>query len=48
MFKINEKLTEDFGLSKDEIERYSRHLVMPEVGIEGQKKLKSARVLIVG
>ena len=28
--------------------RYSRHLIMPEVGIEGQKKLKSSRVLIVG
>src|SRR5207248_6842254 len=35
-------------LSKDEILRYSRHLIMPEVGMEGQLKLKSASVLLVG
>jgi sulfur-carrier protein adenylyltransferase/sulfurtransferase len=35
-------------LSKDEIQRYSRHLIMPEVGMEGQQKLKAARVLCVG
>src|SRR3979490_1005565 len=35
-------------LSKDEILRYSRHLIMPEVGMEGQKKLKAARVLCIG
>ena len=35
-------------LSRDEILRYSRHLVMPEVTIEGQQKLKNARVLCVG
>lgn len=35
-------------LSREEIERYSRHLIMPEVGIEGQRKLKAARVLCVG
>jgi sulfur-carrier protein adenylyltransferase/sulfurtransferase len=35
-------------LSQDELLRYSRHLVIPEVGLEGQKKLKSASVLIVG
>ena len=35
-------------LSKDEILRYSRHLIMPEVGIEGQIKLKNAKVLLVG
>ena len=35
-------------LSKDEILRYSRHLIMPEVGIEGQQKLKAASVLLVG
>ncbi len=33
-------------LSKDEILRYSRHLIMPEVGMEGQLKLKSAKVLM--
>jgi len=35
-------------LSRDEILRYSRHLIMPEVGMEGQLKLKAARVLCVG
>jgi adenylyltransferase/sulfurtransferase len=35
-------------LSHQEILRYSRHLLLPEVGIEGQKKLKAARVLVVG
>jgi sulfur-carrier protein adenylyltransferase/sulfurtransferase len=36
------------ALSKDEILRYSRHLIMPEVGMEGQLKLKNAKVLLVG
>src|SRR6201988_4524488 len=36
------------GLSNDEILRYSRHLIMPEVGMEGQLKLKDAKVLLVG
>ena len=36
------------ALSNDEILRYSRHLIIPEVGIEGQKKLKAAKVLLVG
>ena len=35
-------------LNKDEILRYSRHLIMPEVGMEGQKKLKAASVLLIG
>src|SRR5215510_11494528 len=35
-------------LSKEEILRYSRHLIMPEVGMEGQLKLKSAKVLLIG
>src|ERR1700680_4270382 len=35
-------------LSNDEILRYSRHLIMPEVGMEGQLKLKAARLLCVG
>src|SRR5262245_26475509 len=39
---------EEATLSKDEILRYSRHLIIPEVGIEGQKKLKAANVLLVG
>jgi sulfur-carrier protein adenylyltransferase/sulfurtransferase len=35
-------------LNKDEILRYSRHLIMPEVGMEGQQKLKAAKVLCIG
>jgi adenylyltransferase/sulfurtransferase len=35
-------------LSKEEISRYSRHLILPEVGMTGQKKLKAASVLIIG
>jgi adenylyltransferase/sulfurtransferase len=35
-------------LSNEEIKRYSRHLIMPEVGIEGQRKLKAASVLLIG
>src|SRR5579862_9595686 len=35
-------------LSKDEILRYSRHLIMPEVGMEGQLKLKNAKVALIG
>jgi adenylyltransferase/sulfurtransferase len=35
-------------LSKDEIARYSRHLIMPEVGMDGQRKLKAASILLIG
>jgi len=35
-------------LSHDEISRYARHLILPDVGVEGQKRLKAARVLLVG
>jgi adenylyltransferase/sulfurtransferase len=35
-------------LSPQEVQRYSRHLIMPEVGVEGQKRLKAASVLLVG
>jgi adenylyltransferase/sulfurtransferase len=35
-------------LTHEEIRRYSRHLLIPEVGLEGQKKLKSSSVLVVG
>jgi molybdopterin/thiamine biosynthesis adenylyltransferase/rhodanese-related sulfurtransferase/molybdopterin converting factor small subunit len=36
------------GLSNDEIARYSRHLIMPEVGMDGQQRLKAASVLMIG
>src|SRR5262249_22771780 len=39
---------EDVELDRDEILRYSRHLIMPEVALEGQKKLKAAKVLCIG
>jgi adenylyltransferase/sulfurtransferase len=35
-------------LTKDELSRYSRHLILPEVGMEGQQRLKAAKVLCVG
>jgi adenylyltransferase/sulfurtransferase len=35
-------------LSRDELLRYSRHLILPDVGLDGQKRIKAARVLLVG
>ena len=35
-------------LTRDEVLRYSRHLTLPEVGVEGQQRLKAARVLCIG
>src|SRR5271157_3937172 len=35
-------------LNNDEVLRYSRHLILPEVGMEGQLKLKQAKVLLIG
>lgn len=43
----NERL-DDIQFSNDEIARYSRHLIMPEVTLEGQKKLKAASILCIG
>src|SRR3982751_2416702 len=36
------------SLSRDELVRYSRHLILPDVGLEGQRRIKAARVLLVG
>ncbi|WP_138503464.1 molybdopterin-synthase adenylyltransferase MoeB [Nostoc sp. PA-18-2419] len=44
---INPNLDE-IQLTKDDYERYSRHLILPEVGLEGQKRLKAASVLCIG
>jgi len=41
-------MSEDVTLSHEEILRYSRHLLIPDVGLEGQKKLKAAAVLVIG
>ncbi len=35
-------------LSKEEVLRYSRHLIIPDVGVQGQRRLKDARILMVG
>jgi len=40
--------TNDVSLSSQEVARYSRHLIMPEVGMEGQKRLKASSVLLIG
>ncbi len=45
---IGRPLSELPALSNDEILRYSRHLIIPEVGVEGQRRLKAARILMVG
>src|ERR687885_1559092 len=39
---------DEIQLTQDEYERYSRHLILPEVGLEGQKRLKAASVLCIG
>src|SRR5437868_507952 len=48
MATIADVKPEAVTLNNDEILRYSRHLIMPEVGMEGQLKLKAARVLCIG
>jgi molybdopterin/thiamine biosynthesis adenylyltransferase/rhodanese-related sulfurtransferase len=35
-------------LTRDEVRRYSRHLIIPDIGMDGQKRLKNARVLVIG
>src|SRR3989454_6524403 len=45
---LSSELFDSIGLTANEMQRYSRHLVLPEVGPEGQRKLKGASVLVVG
>src|SRR3954451_10767720 len=45
---IDDQRTSDVHLSTEELQRYSRHLIMPEVTADGQKRLKAARVLCIG
>src|SRR6266705_925135 len=45
---IEEVAAQPVELDHDEILRYSRHLIMPEVALEGQKKIKAAKVLCIG
>ena len=48
MATITQPKVEPTTLSNEEVLRYSRHLIMPEVGMEGQQKLKAAKVLCIG
>ncbi|MBN1431032.1 MAG: molybdopterin-synthase adenylyltransferase MoeB [Anaerolineae bacterium] len=48
MAQKNFELREAVELTHEEVERYSRHLIMPEVGMGGQKKLKAGSVLLIG
>ena len=48
MATVPEIRPEATALTNDEVLRYSRHLIMPEVGMEGQLKLKAAKVLCIG
>ena len=41
-------MSKEIGLNKEEVYRYSRHLILPDVGVEGQQKLKRSSVLLVG
>ena len=48
MKDANSVLAMNHHLNKEEIARYSRHLIMPEVGMAGQRRLKAASVLLIG
>src|SRR5688572_5215589 len=41
-------MSRDIGLSREEVYRYSRHLILPDVGVEGQQRLKGASILLIG
>lgn len=45
---IPDQLLSEIALDQNEIARYSRHLIMPEVGMEGQKRLKACKILLIG
>src|SRR6266536_1213813 len=45
---IDDKRSDAMRLSAEELQRYSRHLMMPEVTSEGQRRLKAARILCIG
>jgi adenylyltransferase/sulfurtransferase len=45
---LNPQVDDGLDLTREELTRYSRHLSLPEVGVDGQKKIKNSKVLIVG
>src|SRR5438067_10454534 len=45
---VDQERVSGIGLTKEELQRYSRHLIMPEVTLDGQRRLKAARVLCIG
>src|SRR3954451_24188484 len=46
--KLPPLVTPAAELTKDEVARYSRHLIIPDLGVDGQKRLKNAKVLVIG
>jgi len=46
--KLPPLVNADAELSAQELSRYSRHILLPEIGLEGQKRLKNSRVLVIG
>src|SRR5213079_290003 len=47
-FDLLKHRAESVSLTPQEVQRYSRHLIMPEVGVEGQKRLKASSILLIG
>jgi len=45
---IDDKRLADIALTREDLARYSRHLILPEVNVEGQRRIKAARVLCIG
>src|SRR5882757_4450369 len=46
--KLDPVIKDRAKLTNEEIKRYSRHLILPEVGVEGQERIKAAKVLLIG
>jgi adenylyltransferase/sulfurtransferase len=48
MERLGYRTFNHFTMTSDELKRYNRHIILPEIGTEGQEKLKAARVLMIG
>lgn len=46
--QVNGERVDSQKLTKEEMERYSRQIILPEIGIDGQKKIKSSKVMVIG